>query len=452
MTKVVIIGAGFGGLWAARTLAHSLADVLLVDRNNYHTFSPLLYQVAAAELEPENIAYPVRSILKKWPNVHFDMAEVQRVDLAAQTVTTADRTLRYDYLISAIGSTFSFFGIPGAAEYALPLKTLEQAIALRNHILRCFEQATREADALRRQQILSFAIVGGGPTGVEFAGALAELACGPLVRDFPLLDFSQVHVMLFEAAESLLFGQPKSLGDYAEKRLRSMGVDIRLQAAVSQVMPEAIRLRDGTFIPAETVVWTAGVRGVPEAAAWGLPATRNGQISVLPTLQVPGHPEVYVVGDLARIEGIEGGKPALPMVAPVAIQQGVAAARNIARQIAGQTPTPFRYHDRGTLATIGRNAAIADIGGHQFTGFLAWGIWLGVHIFNLIGFRNRFIVLINWAWDYIFYERGVRLILPAMAPPSELAATAEVRSASAEGDGKISPEDQPAEMGGHSAR
>ena len=448
MTKVVIIGAGFGGLWAARTLAHSPVDVLLVDRNNYHTFSPLLYQVGAAELEPENIAYPVRSILKKWPNVHFDMAEVQRVDLAAQTVTTADRTSHYDHLIFAIGSTYNFFGVPGAAEYAFPLKTLEQAIALRNHVLRCFEQATREADALRRQQILSFIIVGGGPTGVEFAGALAELVCGPLVRDFPTLDFSQAHVMLFEAAESLLVGQPKPLGDYAQKRLRHMGVDVRLQAAVSQVTPQAVRLKDGTLIPAETVIWTAGVRGVPEAAAWGLPATRNGQITVLPTLQVPGHPEVYVVGDLARIEE----EPPLPLVAPVAIQQGAAAARNIVRQINGQAPTPFRYHDRGTLATIGRNAAVAYLQGHPFTGFLAWGLWLGVHIFNLIGFRNRFIVLINWAWDYIFYERGVRLILPAMEPPSEPVATTETQSAPTEGDGVLSPTSPSVELGGQSAR
>ncbi len=429
MTKVVIIGAGFGGLWAARTLARSPVDVLLVDRNNYHTFYPLLYQVGAAELEPEDIAYPVRSLLKKWPNVHFDMAEVRRVDLAAQTVMTADRIIHYDHLIFAIGSTFNFFGVPGAAEYAFPLKTLEQAIVLRNHILRCFERATREADALRRQRILSFAIVGGGPTGVEFAGALAELVCGPLVRDFPTLDFSQVHVMLFEAGESLLPGQPKPMSDYAQRRLRHMEVDIRLQAAVSQVTSEAVGLKDGTVIPAETVIWTAGVRGVPEAAAWGLPVTRNGQIVVLPTLQVSGHPEVYVVGDLARIE--EAG-PSLPMVAPVAIQQGVAAARNIVRQISGQAPTPFHYHDRGTLATIGRNAAVAYLWGRPFTGFLAWGLWLGVHIFNLIGFRNRFIVLINWAWDYIFYERGVRLILPAMEPTSEPATTAEAQSVSIE--------------------
>ncbi len=448
MTKVVIIGAGFGGLWAARTLAHSPADVLLVDRNNYHTFSPLLYQVGAAELEPENIAYPVRSVLKKWSNVHFDMAEVQRVDLAAQTVTTADRTIHYDHLIFAIGSTYYFFGVPGAAEYAFPLKTLEQAIALRNHILRCFEQATREADAVRRQQILSFAIVGGGPTGVEFAGALAELVCGPLVRDFPTLDFSQVHVMLFEAGESLLLGQPKALGDYAHKRLRAMGVDVRLQTAISQVAPGAVSLKDGTLIPAETVIWTAGVRGVPEAAAWGLPAIRNGQITVSPTLQVPGHPEVYVVGDLARIEE----EPPLPMVAPVAIQQGAAAARNIVRQINGQPPIPFRYHDRGTLATIGRNAAVATIQGHSFTGFLAWGLWLGVHIFNLIGFRNRFIVLINWAWDYIFYERGVRLILPAMEPTLEPATTSGTQPALPQGDGKTSPEGQSVGLGGQSAR
>ncbi len=408
--RVVIVGAGFGGLWAARTLARAAVEVSLLDRNNYHTFLPLLYQVAAAELEPEGIVYPVRSILRNLRNADFVMAEATRIDLKARLVETSRTKIPYDYLIVAVGSTTHFFGVPGAAEHAFPLKTLDQGIRLRNHILGCFERAAHNPDADERKRILSFAIVGGGPTGVEFAGALSELFSKPLMRDFPKLDFQETRVLILEAAESLLPVLPPRLGAYAFDRLRQMKVEVRLRATVSQVTARAVRLKDGAVIPTDTVIWTAGVRGDPLAEQWGFPTDRGGRVTTLPTLQLPGYPEVYVIGDLARVE--EDGRP-LPMLAPVALQQGRTAAENIRRQIAGKSPLPFKYRDPGTMATIGRNAAVAHLGGRSFTGFPAWLIWLGVHLYKLIGFRNRLIVLINWAWDYFLYERAVRLILPA---------------------------------------
>jgi NADH dehydrogenase len=407
--RVVIVGAGFGGLWTVRGLAGSPVDVLLVERNNYHTFPALLYQVAAAELAPGDIAYPLRSILRSLPNAQFAMGQVKGVDLDRRVVQTDDLTISYDFLVLATGSVSHFFGVPGASDYAFPLKTLQEGIALRNHILGCFERAVHEPDAERRRQLLTFAIVGGGPTAVEFAGALAELIHGPLVKDFPTLDLREVQVLLLEADESLLSTLPGPLRSYASARLRSMGVEVRLQSMVSRIAPGLLHLHDGTPIPTDTAVWTAGVRGAPQVQTWGLPTAQKGRVAVLPTLQVPDYQEVYVIGDLAYLE--EGGRP-LPMVAPVAIQQGVAAARNIARQAAGQAPLPFRYQDRGTMVTIGRSAAAAYLQKRTFTGFPAWVLWLGVHLLNLIGFRNRLLVLINWAWDYFFRERPVRLIVP----------------------------------------
>src|SRR5512133_243349 len=406
--KVVILGAGFGGLWAARHLAAAPIDVVVVDRHNYHTFFPLLYEVAAAELTPGEIAYPLRNIFRKQPNVRFCLANVDQVDLVARTVHTTEGAIAYDYLVIALGSTPAFYGVPGAAEFAFPLKDVEQALALRNHILECFEHAANDADAERRRRWLTFTILGGGPTGVEYAGALSELIRGPLTRDYPTLS-GQTRIVVLEASDSLLTGQPKRLRNYARKRLEKMGVDVHLGEQVTAVSADEVRLKDGAALSTTTVVWTAGVRGEPALSAWGLPVGRGGQVDVQPTLQVSGHPEVYVVGDLAHVE--HRGRP-LPMVAQPAMQEGVAAARNILRQVRDATPVPFHYHDLGTLAVIGRNAAVANIFGGAFTGFFAWLLWLGVHIFNLIGFRNRLIVLIDWAWDYVFWERGVRLIVP----------------------------------------
>ena len=405
---VVIIGAGFGGLWAARALAHSSLHVTLIDRNNYHTFFPLLYQVAAAELGPEEIVYPVRSILRRLPDADFLMAEISSIDFTSRVVETNAAPVPYDYLIIAAGSATNFFGVPGA-EHTFPLKSLEDAVRLRNHILCCFERAALLADPEQRKRALSFVVVGGGPTGVEYAGALAELFRGPLREDYSKRGLENSKVMLVEAASSLLGGLRKSLGDYALRRLRRMGVEVRLNAAVDRIEGDAAHLKDGTVIPAETVVWTAGVRGEHSAAAWGLPVGRSGRVPVEPTLQLSGHPEVYVVGDLAGFE--QDGRP-LPMVAPVAMQQATAAAQNIRRQSLGRPLKPFRFRDPGMMATIGRNAAVADFAGLAITGFPAWIAWLGVHLVKIIGFRNRLIVLTNWAWDYFLYEPAVRLILP----------------------------------------
>ncbi len=411
--RVVVVGAGFGGLWAAKALAKSPVDVLLIDRNNYHVFFPLLYQVAAAELEPEDIAYPVRSILHRRRNIDFLLADVTAVDMLAHMVKANGRNIPYDYLILATGSTTSYFGVHDAAEHAFPLRTLEQGIALRNHILSCFEKAVHEQDSSRRTNLTTFVIIGGGPTGVEFAGALAELVRGPVKKDYRSLDFQQVRVILLEAYGTLLPSLPHRLGAYAAHRLQKKAVDIQLGSSVTGVTLDAVHVKDGSTIPADTVVWTAGVQGSPDVQQWGLPLARSGRIAVESTLQVPNQPNVYVIGDLAYVE--KNGHP-LPMVAPVAVQQGTTVAKNVIRQTEGKDPQPFKYKDLGAMAVIGRNAAVAHLFNFlTFTGFIAWLIWLVVHLARLIGFRNRLIVLTSWAWDYLFFERVVRLILPTEA-------------------------------------
>jgi NADH dehydrogenase len=416
--RIVIVGAGFGGLWAAQSLADAPVEVYLVDRHNYHTFLPLLYQVAAAELEPAQIGYPIRAILRRMQNVHFVLGEVTHVDIQEQIVHTADTALPYEYLILATGSVTRFFGIPGAEEYGFPLKTMEDGIRLRNQILTCFEQASQTADPLLRQQLLTFVVVGGGATGVEYAGALAELIYRPLAKDYPHLELDEVTVMLLEAADSLLTSLPEHLGQYTLERLRNMKVEVRLQTAVSQISPDAVHLQDGTVVPSQTIVWTAGVGGEATAQASGFEVLPDDRLPVLSTLQLPAHANIYVIGDLAAFTTEAGST--LPMVAPVATQQGEWAAQNIQRQLAGEALRPFRYRDRGHMATIGRNAAVAHIGGYAFKGFIAWIIWLVIHLVKLIGFRNRLMVLINWAWNYLFFEHVVRLILnPQHRQPGE---------------------------------
>jgi NADH:ubiquinone reductase (H+-translocating) len=412
--NVVVLGAGFGGLWAAQTLAKGPVNIFLIDRHNYHTFFPLLYQVGAAELEPEDIAQPVRMIFWGRSNVHFCLGEIENIDFSAREARISGQTMPYDYLVIGVGSQPNYYGIPGAEEYAFTLKSLDQGMVLRNQILSCFEHASSEMDPARQKGWLTITVVGGGPTGIEFSGALMELIRGSLKRDFPDLDLSQLQVVLLEASDHLLAGMPRQLSDYAHKRLQKMGVDVHLNAQVVRLTPQEIFLKDGTRIASRTTVWLAGVNGNSLASQWGLATNRHNQIEVLPTLQAPDHPEVYIVGDLAGIQ--QDGKP-LPMVAQVGIQTGTTAGRNILRQVAGQDPAPFRYHDKGTLAVIGRNAAAADIWGRAFTGFPAWVIWVGVHISNLIGFRNRLLVLVNWAWDYFFFEHGVRLIVPSNETP-----------------------------------
>lgn len=408
--RVVIVGAGFGGLWAARALAGKPVEALLLDKDNFHAFWPLLYQVAAAELEAEQIAFPVRRILRNKRNVSFLMGHVHDVDFEEQIVYTKQQQIPYDYLVLALGSASTYFGIPGAREHSFALKTIEEGIALRNHILRCFELALQEADEARRRRRLTFVIVGGGPTGVEYAGALSELIYGPLRKDYHGVNIDEVSVVLVEMMDTLLAAMPPRLGRYAVQRLEDRQVQVRLNTTVSEVAKKAVHFEDGSHLQTETVIWTAGVRGAPLAEAWGLETARGQRVKVRSTLQLPQRERVYAAGDLVAFTG-DDGQP-LPMLAPVAMQQGQHAARNILRQIEGQAPQPFHYRDKGTMATIGRSAAVAHIFGRTFTGFLAWIIWLVIHLFQLIGFRNRLIVMINWAWSYLFFERMVRLILP----------------------------------------
>ncbi len=407
--RVVIVGAGFGGLWAARGLSNGPVEVTLLDRNNYHTFFPLLYQVAAAELVPTDIAHPVRSMFRRAPNVTVRMAEMTGLDLDAREVHTSGGPYRYDHLVLALGSEPSFFGVEGAAEHAFPLRWMDDAVPLRHHVLTRFEAATT-ADPGRRSRLLSFVVVGGGPTGVEYAGALSELIFGPLLEDFPDVAADEVRIELVEAFDSLLRGMPAKLAQYATDRLARRRVNVRLGATVESVEATSVRLAGGERIPTETVVWTAGVRGDPRMAEWGLPVGRGGRVPVTEALRVEGRPEVSVIGDLAYRED-EHGEP-LPQVAQVAIQQGRRVARNIVRAVAGEQPEAFRYRDLGMLAVIGRNAAVAYVFGFAFRGLTAWLLWLGIHISWLIGFRNRVLVLLNWGWNYVFFRRAVRLILP----------------------------------------
>jgi NADH dehydrogenase len=421
-STVVVLGAGFGGLWATRAFANRPVNVVLIDRHNYHTFFPLLYQVGAAELEPEEIAQPLRKIFWNQANVRFQLGEVREIDYSAKTVQLTNHQVHYDYLVVALGSKPNYYGIPGSEEYAFSLKSLEEGVTLRNQILRSFERAACEKDPERRRSWLTFIIVGGGATGVEFAGALIELINGSLNRDFPELDFTQVQVLLLEASDRLLRDMPVPLSNYAEKHLEKMGVQVQLKSPLVKVTPEEVVLKDGSRIPSRTVVWTAGVTGNMVGDRRELAMNNHERMDVLPTLQVPGHPEVYVVGDSARVQG--DGAP-LPMVSQVGIQTGTWAARNILRQLAGQGPLPFRYRDFGTWDVIGRNDALIHLGWLSIRGFIAWVMWVVLNIYRLNGMRNRLLMMINWAWAYLFGEHGVRLIAPSETSPSKVPAAME---------------------------
>ena len=374
---VVVVGAGFAGLRAVRALARRPLRVVLLDRQNHHLFQPLLYQVATAGLEPEQIAKPVRAILRGQRNLEFRMVEVTGVDLAERRVLTDAGPIVYEALILAPGAETDDFGLPGVREHAFELKQAAHGVALRNQILRCFERAVLGSDPAQRQALLTLAVVGGGPTGVEMAGALAELTRLVLAKDHPGLPVGQVRVVLLEAAERLLIGMPPRLSAVAAETLRAKGVEVRLGVAVEGYDGETVRLRGGERLAARTLVWAAGARAAGLASRLGLPQGRQGRVPVEATLQVTGHPEVYLIGDAAYRE--EGGQP-LPMMAPVALQMADCAADNLLR-------------------------------GLQFTGFPAWVVWLVVHLVQLIGFRNRLFVLINWAVDYFFYDRAVRVII-----------------------------------------
>jgi NADH dehydrogenase len=405
--RVVIIGAGFGGLRAARRLAGQGLDVLLIDQHNYHCFQPLLYQVATAGLEPEQIAYPIRAIIRRWRGVRFLLARVERIDRASRTLQTTMGPVEYDELIVAAGSATNFFGMQGVARHSFGLKSLEDAERLRNHILRSFESAAYETDPARRAALHTFVIVGGGPTGVELAGALRELVRHVLVRDYPGLRENDVTIILLEATDKILAMLPASLQRRTLERLRAMRVDVRFNTAVVDADAEHVHLKDGASINAHTLIWAAGVRGVELAGALEEALARGNRVAVLPTLNLADDERVWVIGDLAAQE--QNGA-AHPQVAQVAIQQAETAAANILARRRGRPERAFSYRDLGTMATIGRNAAVARIFGVSLWGFPAWVIWLFVHLMSLVGFRNRLFVLINWAYYYFFYERAVRII------------------------------------------
>lgn len=407
LPHIVIIGAGFGGLHAAHALAGKPVRVTLIDKRNYHLFQPLLYQVATAGISPHEIAYPVRAIFQRQKNFEFLMARAHGVDFERKRVLSEHGEVTYDYLILAAGASVNFFGNASLEQNALPLKDVSDAVTVRNHVLRMFEMAALETDSQKRAAMLTFVVVGGGPTGVESAGALSELVSLVLRRDFKRMDIKSVSVLLLEAAPSLLTGFPAPLQQSARRALERKQVQVRLEAKVDNFDGQALTLSNDEVIPARTVLWSAGVQAASLLRNLELETSRAGRVKVLPTLQVPVWPDVYVVGDGSYFE--EDGK-ALPMVAPVATQQGKHAVRNILAQINGKPLKPFHYTDLGMMATIGRNAAVAVTLGMQFRGFLAWVVWLVIHLIGLIGFRNRLIVLINWAWDYFFYDRAVRLI------------------------------------------
>jgi NADH dehydrogenase len=398
---------GFGGLRAARALAGKGMEVILLDRQNYHLFQPLLYQVATAALEQESIAYPIRAMVRRWEGVQFRLAEVCGADFEGRRLFIAGGAIDYDYLVLAAGSVTNFFGLASVERHAYDLKKLDHAVELRNQVLGSFERAARETDPARRRALLTFVIVGGGPTGVEFAGALQELVRFVLAKDYPELRVTESRILLIEATDRLFAALPEELQQYACERLRRLGVEVLFNARVGSADAERVFLKDGTVIPAHTLFWSAGVCAAPLASALDLPKTGGGRVQVEPDLTIAGRPEVFVIGDLAYLE--QDGAP-LPMVAPVAMQQGEYVGRAITAHNLGREIPPFRYRDKGTMATIGRNAAVATVAGHSFSGFFAWLVWLGLHLFYLIGFRNRLLVLLNWAWYYLLYERQVRLI------------------------------------------
>ncbi len=411
---VVVVGAGFGGLRAARALRRAAVGVVLVDRCNYHLFQPLLYQVATAGLEPSSIAKPVRAILRGQRNFDFRMAEVTGVDFAGRRVLTDSEPLAYDFLILAVGGETNYFGVEGAARHGFGLKDLGDAVGIRNHVLRCFEQAMVEPDADQRRALLTFVVVGGGPTGVEMAGALSELIRLVLVKDYPRLNVADVRVLLLEAADRVLNAMLPRLSAAAARTLGRKHVEIRCGAVVqgydgAHVHLQAAGAPGSESIPARTLIWAAGAQAVGLTARLGAATARQRRLVVEPTLQLPGHPEVFVIGDAAYLEA--AGVP-LPMMAPVALQMAETAAANIRHRLREEPLQAFRYRDPGSLATIGRNAAVAHVFGIAFTGFPAWVVWLVVHLIQLVGFRNKLFVLLSWAWDYFFYERAVRLITP----------------------------------------
>ncbi|HLZ95354.1 MAG TPA: NAD(P)/FAD-dependent oxidoreductase [Candidatus Dormibacteraeota bacterium] len=411
---MIIAGAGFGGLTCARALKRVDVDVLLIDRNNYHLFTPLLYQVASALLDPGEVARPVRELVRPLRNVEFRQAEVNGADLQRRLLLTDHGPLPYDYLVLATGAQTDYFGNESLARHAFGLKGLDEALALRNRVLARFEASRWTKTAEERRGLLTFAVVGGGPTGVELAGAYAELVRIVLRKDFRDLDISEVRVLLLEASDSLLGTFSPELRLAAVRSLEGKGVEVKLNAKVEEVTKDAVILAGAEEIAATTVVWTAGVRASTVGSALAVELARQKRVKVGPSLQVPGFPSAFVIGDLAAATA---GDALLPMLIPVAMQEARRVAATISDLVHNAPTRPFRYRDPGIMATIGRNSAVAQLGPVHLSGFLGWVMWLVVHLVNVVSFRARILVLVNWAWDYLFYDRPVRLIVRAADNP-----------------------------------
>jgi NADH dehydrogenase len=416
---VIIIGGGFGGLSAAKALRDAPLRLTMLDRRNHHLFQPLLYQVATAALNASDIAVPIRSILRRQKNATVLMGEASSIDVANRKVILTDGELTYDYLVIATGATHSYFGHDDWAPYAAGLKTIEDAIEIRRRVLIAFERAEREADPERQSEWLTFVIVGGGPTGVELAGALAEVAHHALARDFRAIDPRRARILLLEGGPRILPPFPPELSEKALEQLKRLGVEVRGGAVVTGIDADGV-LVGSERIKARTVLWAAGVAASPLAKSLGVPLDRAGRVPVTPELTVPGHPEIFVIGDLAALQ--QDGKP-LPGVAPTAMQEGRHTAENLERAARGEPLLPFRYHDKGSLAVIGRGAGVAAFSKWRWSGRAAWWAWLLVHIYYLIGFRNRVLVLLQWAWAYLTWQRGARLITGGPKPEAPPGAT-----------------------------
>ena len=405
--QVVIVGGGFGGLEAAKKLAGQDVRVTVIDRTNYHLFQPLLYQVATAALSPADIAAPVRAILSRWNNMEVILAEVESVDIEAKKIKTTDLEIPYDFLILATGARHSYFGHNEWEKLAPGLKSLEDAIELRRRLLMAFEYAEKITDEAARKAAMTFVIIGGGPTGVEMAGAIAEIARYTLAKDFRHIDPSQARVILIEGEPRLLAGFPEDLSASAMKQLVDLGVEVRTSVCATNLTETGLQVGD-EFIPCRVKIWAAGNNASFVGKTLGVPIDRVGRVMVNDDLTIPGHPEVQVIGDLANFSH-QTGQP-LPGVSPVAMQQGRHAARNILRMTKNREPQRFRYWDKGSMATIGRNKAVADLNFVHLSGLPAWLVWLFVHIIFLVGFRNRLAVLFQWAWAYFTFNAGARLI------------------------------------------
>lgn len=413
---VVIVGGGFGGLWATRALASAGVRITLIDRRNHHLFQPLLYQVATAGLSAPDIAAPLRHILRKQANVEVRLGEVVALDAGARQLRLADgEAIGYDYLLLASGATHAYFGHDEWAANAPGLKTLDDALLIRRRVLLAFERAEAAQTEAERASWLHFAVVGGGPTGVELAGTLAEIARHTLRREFRRIDPAQAKVRLIEAGPRVLANFPESLSAKARAQLERLGVEVVTGTPVAAIDGDGYRLGEET-VAARTVLWAAGVAASPLGAMLDAPRDRAGRVQVQPDLSVPGHPEIFVAGDLASLQQANG-RP-VPGVAPAAKQMGSYVARAIRARLRGETIAPFGYVDYGNLATIGRRAAVVDLRGLRFSGFMAWAFWLAAHVFFLIGFRNRLLVMLNWSWAYFTYQRHARIIFGGKPDPS----------------------------------